>query len=437
MLTFSDSDVFVAGPVVAVLDESGRFATTLPATDSPGMNPSGWSYSVRENLTGVVGSRTYALLAPKAVPDVDLADVAPADPTTPTYVPVPGPRGETGATGPQGPKGDKGNVGAASTVPGPKGDKGDVGAKGDQGAKGDPGPAGAQGPKGDPGAGSVNSVNGKPGPDIQLDAASVGAVPSAAVGAVGGVAPLNSFGNVPTTNLPNLSALYVDVKTKGLANGVATLDSASRLPVAQLPTAAPRNTWTPQALGFAAWNVDPGSVANPTAVKYAKVGRLYLSAMNITEPTSVNTVVVMARGWGGSAVAPNARFRAGIYDESGALVMGSGDLWQVGPAGQIPGTSAPATANHIGAVPLALNGAVTLQPGRYRAGFLLRQGGASDFAYMHIANESPSNPANFSLGTAAFEREVYADAVADLPTSLSGLGLRGDHDPTITALAKL
>jgi hypothetical protein len=99
-VTFSESDLFLAGPVVCTLDESGRLidadgnvGVRLPATDAPDMNPTGWTYTVKENLTGVVGARTYSLLLPKDTPDnvIDLADVAPADPTTPTYVPVPGP----------------------------------------------------------------------------------------------------------------------------------------------------------------------------------------------------------------------------------------------------------------------------------------------------------------------------------------------------------
>ncbi|MEU9231211.1 hypothetical protein [Streptomyces subrutilus] len=92
LLTFPDSDLFIAGPVVAQLDENGRFEVTLPATDAPGMNPSGWSYTVKENLTGVVGTRSYAMILPKDTPGgvIDLADIAPADPTTPNYVPVPG-----------------------------------------------------------------------------------------------------------------------------------------------------------------------------------------------------------------------------------------------------------------------------------------------------------------------------------------------------------
>ncbi|MFD5640743.1 hypothetical protein ACFWIP_02975 [Streptomyces anulatus] len=146
LLTFAASDLFVAGPVVARLDENGHFSVRLPATDAPDMNPSGWSYTVKENLTGVTGSRTFAMLLPKGTGPVDLADIAPADPTTPNYVPVPGPRGEIGPIGP----------------------RGAVGPIGPQGLKGD---------KGDPGAGSVNSVNGMFGPDIIVSASDVKALP--------------------------------------------------------------------------------------------------------------------------------------------------------------------------------------------------------------------------------------------------------------------
>ncbi|MFF4495525.1 hypothetical protein [Streptomyces sp. NPDC001546] len=100
LLTFPASDLFIGGPVVATLDETGAFSVSLPATDAPQMNPSGWAWAVKENLAGIVGSRSFALLLPKAVPDVDLADVAPADPTTPNYVPVPGSQILTGSTVP-------------------------------------------------------------------------------------------------------------------------------------------------------------------------------------------------------------------------------------------------------------------------------------------------------------------------------------------------
>ncbi|MFD7257814.1 hypothetical protein [Streptomyces sp. NPDC059874] len=100
LLTFAESNLFIASPVVSKLDLVGRISddagnpwVDLPATDSPNMNPADWSYVVKENLTGVSGVRTYALLLPAGTGPIDLADVAPADPSTPTYVPVPGPPG--------------------------------------------------------------------------------------------------------------------------------------------------------------------------------------------------------------------------------------------------------------------------------------------------------------------------------------------------------
>lgn len=90
LLTFPEANVFLAGPVAVKLDANGHFDVTLPATDFAGMNPNGWSYTVKENLTGVTGSRTYALLLTSDMGEIDLADVAPADPATPNYVPVEG-----------------------------------------------------------------------------------------------------------------------------------------------------------------------------------------------------------------------------------------------------------------------------------------------------------------------------------------------------------
>ncbi|MEV6399628.1 hypothetical protein AB0M39_33420 [Streptomyces sp. NPDC051907] len=534
LLTFPEADLFIAGPVVAQLDENGAFSVVLPATDAPDMNPSGWSYSVKENLAGVVGSRTFAMLLPRNVPDVDLADIAPADPTTPNYVPVPGPKGDTGETGksayqsavtvgfigteaewiaslrgPKGDKGDTGATGAASTVPGPKGDTGAIGAAGPAGSSayavavaggfvgteaqwlatlvGPKGDTGAQGPKGDPGAGSVNSVNGDLGPDIVLDAADVGAIPVAGKGvangvaslgadgkvpaaqlstptdvvtsvngesgpavtlsaadvgavamsekgAVNGVATLDASGDVPVAQIPSLSGTYVAVSTRGAANGVATLDATTRLPIAQVPTALTKNSWTPQALGFQAWSVDPAAVANPAA-KAAVVGRTYMCGMNITESTQVNRVVIMARGWGGSTLIPAARFYAGIYNEAGSRVATSGLVSSLPAAGQDTNTAPGAKDNHIGAVPVPLTAAVTLAPGRYWAAFLVSAGSATDFYYMHIQNEAPANPGNFFLGTVFQRHWCIASGQTSLPATVNQSTGEVGLDPAIMALA--
>lgn len=98
-LTFPQSDVILGGPVVAPLDAQGAIEVTLPATDAPDMDPSGWAYIVAEQLAGIPVGRTYNILLPKAQPLVDLADIAPTDPSKPNYVGVPGPKGDTGPAG--------------------------------------------------------------------------------------------------------------------------------------------------------------------------------------------------------------------------------------------------------------------------------------------------------------------------------------------------
>ncbi|MCZ0980145.1 hypothetical protein O1L60_17400 [Streptomyces diastatochromogenes] len=65
LLTFPASDLFIAGPVVAALDENGGFSVSLPATDAPDMNPSGWAWTVKENLAGVVGAGPSPCCCPR------------------------------------------------------------------------------------------------------------------------------------------------------------------------------------------------------------------------------------------------------------------------------------------------------------------------------------------------------------------------------------
>ncbi|MGW2910461.1 hypothetical protein ACWC9X_08630 [Streptomyces asoensis] len=196
MVTFGAYDVILGGPVTAPLDATGAFEVELPATDAPGMNPTGWSYSVAEQLAGVPMNRVYQVLLPAATPEVDLADIAPTDPTTPTYVAV---RGDSAyevavkagfvgtvaqwlasLVGAQGAKGDSGPTGPAgddaykvAVAAGYTGTRAQwlaslIGPKGDKGDRGDQGPAGAPG--------VVQSVNGKSQAAVVLAAADVGAV---------------------------------------------------------------------------------------------------------------------------------------------------------------------------------------------------------------------------------------------------------------------
>ncbi|MFJ8900042.1 hypothetical protein [Streptomyces sp. NPDC102370] len=173
LLTFADHDVILGGPVTAPLDTQGAFSVELPATDAPGMNPTGWSYAVAEQFATVAQNRNYQIVLPAAVPTVDLADIAPADPTTPNYVAVPGPEGRQGE-------------------PGPQGEPGEPGPEGPQGEPGTPGAPGAPG--------VVQSVNGQSAAAVVLDADDVGALPD-----TGQVAGGNLFLNTATVDYRGFS----------------------------------------------------------------------------------------------------------------------------------------------------------------------------------------------------------------------------------------
>ncbi|WP_053913652.1 collagen-like protein [Streptomyces sp. TP-A0875] len=454
LLVFPEADVIVGSPVTATLDAQGRFEVDLPATDAPDMIPTGWSYAVAEQLDGVPAGRSYQVLLPAETPAVDIADIAPTDPTTPTYVAVRGDSAYEVAVA----AGFVGTVAQwlASLVgeQGPKGDQGERGPKGDQGERGE---QGARGETGAPGV--VQSVNGISAADVVLDAAAVHAVPDTAPGAPGGIAQLDETGRVLAAQLPdgigggavetvngkspdasgNVALVASDVGAlatteRGTANGVASLDTSARVPIEQMPTALTRNAWTPQSLGFQAWSVDPAAVANPSA-KAAVVGRIYLSGINITEPTQVNCVVIHARGWGGSALVPAARFYAGIYNEAGSRVATSGQVSNLPAAGQITGTAPGAKNNHVGAVPVPLTATTTLQPGRYWAAFLMSAGAATDFYYMHIQNEAPANPGNFYLGTTFQRHWCVPSGQTSLPTTVNQATGEVGLDPAIMALA--
>lgn len=78
LITFGD-DGLVAGGTVTVPLVDGEFTVTLLATDATGMDPTGWTYKVRADLTNAPDWTRYVTL-PKATPDVVLADVLIPDP---------------------------------------------------------------------------------------------------------------------------------------------------------------------------------------------------------------------------------------------------------------------------------------------------------------------------------------------------------------------
>ncbi|WP_274031194.1 hypothetical protein [Streptomyces sp. MMBL 11-1] len=256
---------------------------------------------------------------------------------------------------------------------------------------------------------------------------------------VGGAASASGMGSAVT------GVLAVDHGTGPSAvnpNGVNVYAEGGQLKVQEssgavftvgATSSAPKNTWTPQALGFEAWSCDPYTVANPVA-KYLTPQRLYFVGLNITELTTVNRIVLYARGYGG--VTSN-RYRAGIYRENGAKVVETGGV-ALTMAGQEAGSMPAQKTNHIGAVPVTIT-QTALTPGRYWVAFSLVTGGTTDFAFFHVQNESPIATANFWMPGTPFARAWFTEGQnnAALPTTVSqtAAGARADHDIPIAALA--
>ncbi|MFJ7208238.1 phage tail protein [Streptomyces sp. NPDC098789] len=115
-LTFPQADVILGGPVTVPLDAQGGIEVTLPATDSPNMDPSGWAYVVAEQLSGIPVGRSYNVVLPRAWPAVDLADIAPTDPSKPNYVGIPGPIGPQGVPGTAGSRIHTGTAAPAASL---------------------------------------------------------------------------------------------------------------------------------------------------------------------------------------------------------------------------------------------------------------------------------------------------------------------------------
>ncbi|MFJ2177204.1 phage tail protein [Streptomyces sp. NPDC087851] len=346
LLTHAEADLFLGGPTRATLDGEGAIRVVLPATDGPGWNPEGWTYTVTENLGALARPRTYRIVLATGQETVDLADLAPVDPATPNYVAVPGPAGPAGA----------------------------------------PGPAG---PAGEPGA--VHSVNGHGEPDITLTAADVAAVPAAAAGARGGVATLGADGLVPLGQLPAasggavasvngrsgavvltaadvgaLDAPAADLRylrlggapvtsvnertgavalTAGdvgavaagsavLLDGNQTVQGTKTFAAPPATTANPATadqlvrrgyldtvagagTWSPAAMGFSGWAFDPAAASGST-VQYCINGWVYLIGIPLHAATTVRNVVFYVPGYAGTGL--SASSFAGLYTAAGARV---------------------------------------------------------------------------------------------------------------------
>lgn len=394
-LTFPAADVILGGPVVATLDAQGQISVTLPATDAPGMDPSGWSYTVTEQLVGIAAGRTYQLLLPRAQPLVDLADVAPTDPSRPNYVAVVGPKGD---------QGDRGQsayeVALAEGFSGTPADwlSSLVGPRGPAGPQGDRGPAG---PAGAPGV--VQTVNGISAPVITLTAAQVGAVPSSAAGAAGGVATLGGDGKVPAAQLPPSTGAVQSVNgysgvvtlaatdvgaapvshthtaaqvgaiattARGAVNGVASLAADGRVPTSQLPPAVPPvlpGVWLPDDYGLRGWAYDLHATSRTPGDAPSEAGRLYLVGVPLRAAATITKLAIHVMGYD----KPNSTVIGaylGIYDKSLARLAATANVT----------SSLPETHNVGGQTAvLPLSASVNLAAGSYYVAVLIKGAGSA------------------------------------------------------------
>ncbi|MFI1182620.1 hypothetical protein ACH4UT_24115 [Streptomyces sp. NPDC020799] len=441
-LTFPAADVILGGPVVAQLDAQGQFTATLPATDAPGMDPAGWSYTVTEALSGIPAGRTYQLLLPAKQPHVDLADVAPTDPSKPNYVGVEGPRGE---------KGDRGQsayeVALANGYSGTPADwlASLVGPRGAIGPQGERGPAGPTGPPG-----VVQAVNGHSAASVTLTATDVGALPATAAGAAGGVATLGTDGKVPAAQLPassgggavesvnsmtgrvQLDAAAVGAApaahthtaaqvgalpttARGAAGGVAALDAAGKVPAAQLPTvsAALPGTWMPEDYGHRAWAYDLAASSRTPGDPPSEAGRLYLVGVPLRTSATISRISVHVMGYDKPNSAVTGAY-FGIYDK---------DLKRVAATANAV-ASLPETHNIGGQpAPVALPASVSLAAGSYYVALLIKGTGTNAVPFLAATNWTASSTtagARVADTTGVYRwLQTSSTTLTGLPASLS------------------
>lgn len=495
VLTFPDADVILGGPVVAQLDATGAISVILPATDAPDMDPDGWAYVVTEQLAGVTSNRSYAILLPAEHPTADLADLAPTDPGKPNYVAVRGDSAYEVAV-------EQGFVGTIAewlaSLVGPAGVKGDTGATGTPGADayavavaaGFPGtreqwlaslvgPAGEAGPQGEQGApgrdgapGVVQSVNGKSQTAVVLAAADVGAIPTTAAGAAGGVAQLDASGKVPAAQLPessgggavasvngytgivNLTAADVGALTQTAADaryplttaavllaGTQTISGAKTFSSVPSSTAAPTadnhlarksyvdalggGEWLPSDHGLAGWAFDP-ALGQSTGL-YPGSGPIRVTAVILRAPATLTRIVWFATGYAGGLLTGSW---AAIYNSSGTRVAATGDM----------STAAyePAEVHTAGGATISspLTAAYSAPAGVYYVAWRLQYNTTTNDGPMLLAAESGAGaPPNVFGYTAVRRFGVYSTGAASAPASITLASMENGANRYWAALA--
>lgn len=83
----ADNVIIVPSRIVKTLDPTGFFTVNLSATDDPELSPSGWTWTVTEQISG--NTRTYDITVPisMAGAGINLREVVPASPSPGTVNP--------------------------------------------------------------------------------------------------------------------------------------------------------------------------------------------------------------------------------------------------------------------------------------------------------------------------------------------------------------
>ncbi|WP_330335719.1 SGNH/GDSL hydrolase family protein (plasmid) [Streptomyces sp. NBC_00536] len=110
MIELEQALTIISGRATVDLDEQGEFSLLLVATDNPGMDPTGWVYTVTVVLDDGT-TRTGSVTLSSTVTEIDITKLMPADPAQLNYVPVKGERGASILSGAARPTAANGTVG--------------------------------------------------------------------------------------------------------------------------------------------------------------------------------------------------------------------------------------------------------------------------------------------------------------------------------------
>jgi len=168
-------------------------------------------------------------------------------------------------------------------------------------------------------------------------------------------APVSSVnGLTGAVNLTIEDLEGVSVSNVGQANGLATLDSGKRVPLAQIPLAATPGAFQPEDLGLKAWAGDPATCRS--GFRDGSTGKGRMAAVVVRQTTTVSKIVWHFLGYAGGMKTGSW---AGIYNTSGALVRGTGDLSTAAyEPGEQHGVGGGCSTSN-------LTSSVTLAPGTY------------------------------------------------------------------------